>query len=359
MSLLSDEISAELNSGKMPDLDAEQNSGKMPSLNGGFWGNAAYCLSPRPPIKYLVDKLIAEKSLSVWYGHADAKKTWAAVDLAVCVASGKQWLGMATEPCNVLIVDEESGRERLANRIEATLLGELGQLANESVPINFLSSCNFNLLELPDANIDPRKCFKSTLLLAEWISFFDAKLVIIDSLMKIMAGGDENAVKDTSPVFKNLHWITELTGAAIVVIHHANKLGGYRGSSAIAGAIDNLISVESKQNDGLIKFKTEKMRDGEPFSFAANANWTDEGFYLETAEPSADIAPLSKSRKFALDFFTEKGDGTLKQLCDYAGELYKHDALKKAVQYLVSMELLERKDNGGERVEAIYGIRKQ
>jgi len=326
----------------------ELESEKLPDLNRGriVIRDAAYYLSDRPAIEYVVEKLIAESSVNVWFGQWGAKKTWAAIDLAVCVASGKQWLGMATKPCNVLIVDEESGDTRLANRIKDVMRGELGEMADASVPIKSVSLAQFNLLKRPD-DAD---------LLARLVLELDAKLVIVDALADVMLGGDENAVKDTQPVFANLRFIAELTGAAFIVIHHANKLGGYRGSTAIAGAIDTLLSVESKQDDGLITFKTEKMRDGEPLSFACEAKWTDEGFYLTQSEIT-EKAFLSKSQRFALDFFTEHGDSTLKQLADWAGELYAYDTLKKAVLHLINEKLLERKDDGGRRVEATYGLK--
>jgi len=333
---LSDAISAELNSGLMPDLER----GRI------VIRDAAYYLSERPPIEYVVEKLIAESSVNVWFGQWGAKKTWAAIDLAVCVASGKQWLGMATEPCNVLIIDEESGDTRLANRIKDTMRGELGQMANASVPIKSVSLAQFNLLKRPD-DAD---------LLARLVLELDAKLIIIDALADVMLGGDENAVKDTQPVFANLRFIAELTGAAFIVIHHANKLGGYRGSSAIAGAIDTLLSVESKQDNSLITFKTEKMRDGEPLNFACEANWTDEGFYLTQSEIT-ERAFLSKSQQYVLDFFTEKGDGEFSDLLDFTDKnIYTESALRKAVQYLTNEKLLKRKDSGGKGAKAIYGI---
>ena len=334
---LSDAISAELNSGLMPDLER----GRI------VIRDAAYYLSERPPIEYVVERLIAESSVNVWFGQWGAKKTWAAIDLAVCVASGKQWLGMATEPCNVLIIDEESGDTRLANRIKDVMRGELGEMADASVPIKSVSLAQFNLLKRPD-DAD---------LLARLVLEQDAKLIIIDALADVMLGGDENAVKDTQPVFANLRFIAELTGAAFIVIHHANKGGGYRGSSAIAGAIDTLLSVESKQDNSLITFKTEKMRDGEPLNFACEANWTDEGFYLTQSEIT-ERAFLSKSQQYVLDFFTEKGDAKFADLLNFTGDLYAENTLRKAVQYLINEKLLERKDDGGQRVEAIYGIKR-
>jgi len=326
----------------------ELESEKLPDLNRGriVIRDAAYYLSDRPAIEYVVEKLVAEGSVNVWFGQWGAKKTWAAIDLAVCVASGKQWLGMATKPCNVLIVDEESGDTRLANRIKDVMRGELGEMADASVPIKSVSLAQFNLLKRPD-DAD---------LLARLVLELDAKLVIVDALADVMLGGDENAVKDTQPVFANLRFIAELTGAAFIVIHHANKLGGYRGSTAIAGAIDTLLSVESKQDNSLITFKTEKMRDGEPLHFACEANWTDEGFYLTQSE-ATEKAFLSKSQQYVLDFFTEKGDGEFSDLLDFTDKnIYTESALRKAVQYLTNEKLLKRKDSGGKGAKAIYGI---
>jgi len=346
--LLTDEISAELNSGKLPDLDTVFTSATLSGKRRGqiIIRDANYYLSERPPIEYIVDKFIAEKSLSVWFGQFGAKKTWAAIDLAVCAAVGKPWLGMITKPCNVLIIDEESGDARLANRIKDTMRGELGQGANANVPIKSVSYAGFDLLK----NLD------DVFLLRELIMATDAKLVIIDSLMQMMKGGDENAVNETAPVLANLRTIAERTGAAIIALHHANKMGGYRGSSAIAGSVDNLFRIESTQGEGLIKFKAEKMRDGEPFDFAGEACWDESGFYMTQSE-YAEKAFLNKAQRFALDFFTEHGDGTLKELDAWAGELYAHKTLTMAVQHLINEKLLERKDGGGRRAEATYGVR--
>lgn len=100
--------------------------------------------------------------------------------------------------------------------------GELGNRRKRAD--HDVSLAQFNLLKNSD-DAD---------LLTRLVLELDAKLVIIDALADVMLGGDENAVKDTQPVFANLRFIAELTGAAFIVIHHANKLGGYRGSTAIA-----------------------------------------------------------------------------------------------------------------------------
>jgi len=308
--------------------------------------DASYYLSDRPKVEYIVENIVAEKSINLWYGQWGSKKTWSAIDLGVCVAIGKAWLGMQVKQNTVLIIDEESGDSRLADRIKMTMMGES---ADAKTPIKSVSLAQFNLLKQPSDSV----------YLLALIEEVGAKLVIIDALADIMLGGDENSVKDTQPVFACLRKIAEVSGASMIVIHHANKLGGYRGSSAIAGAIDTMIKIESKQDSDVITFNTEKMRDGKPANFAGLASWTDTGFYITESDQATKTEYLTKAQQYTLDFFTDNGDATLDQLVDHSGNLYAYDTLKKAIQKLINDKSLERKDDGGRRVEATYGITKK
>jgi hypothetical protein len=308
--------------------------------------DAAYFLSERPPIVRLVGDWIEEKSVGLVIGLEGAKKTWAMIDLGVCTAGGKSWLGMPVKQGPVLFIDEESGEPRLPNRIEMTMKGEL---VDDDIPIYSVSLAQFNLLK------NPSDMFEIITL----IQTYDAKLVIIDALADIMIGGDENAVKDTQVVFNTLRKIAAVTGAAIIVIHHLNKGGGYRGSSAIAGAIDTMLLIESKPESNIITFNSKKNRDGIPLKFAGEAVWIEGQFYIRQSD-AADKVFLTKAQQYALDYFRTQGNATLKQLTDYADDLYSSDLLKKAIQYLISQDYLTRINSGGSgRTEAIYGIKKQ
>lgn len=169
------------------------------------------------------------------------------------MANGKDWFNFKTRKTTVLIIDEESGERRLSERLEQ---GARGELCDETTDIQYVCLANFKLDDPTD----------SALLQME-IQNRGAGLVIIDALTDIL-DGDENSKKDTQPVFSALRKIADITNAAIVIIHHSNKMGGYRGSSAIAGAVDLMIEVKSEEGSRFITFRTTKERDIERTSWA-------------------------------------------------------------------------------------------
>jgi len=58
-----------------------------------FVRNVDYALQPSQEVKYLLQGLIYEKSITVLYGDGGTKKTWSSIYLAVCVSSGLPWGG--------------------------------------------------------------------------------------------------------------------------------------------------------------------------------------------------------------------------------------------------------------------------
>jgi hypothetical protein len=304
--------------------------------------DAAFFLQPREPIEQIIGKIVAKGSVNTLVGKYGSKKTWFALWAAVCVALHKPCLGFPTTQGTVLLIDEESGEERLSRRMGMAIRGALG---DKYTPVKSVSLGQFNLLKSPN----------DAVLLAALIREVTASMVIIDALCDIMASGDENAVKDTQPVFMALRKIAETTGAAIVVIHHTGKNNDYRGSSAIPGAIDTMLLIESQEGSPLITFKTLKNRDGEPVEFAARATWTEDQFYLTEAELPAG-GHLSKSQKFTLEFFEDNGEATLQQVNNHAGGLFSEGTIKKAIQFLVSEKKITRINVGGKGIEAIYAI---
>jgi hypothetical protein len=80
-----------------------------------------------------------------------------------------------------------------------------------------------------------------------------------------MSGGNENDTKDMNTVFEQLETFRAELGeeVSILVIHHTNRGGTYRGSSVSYGAVDGMI--ECKANNLLITLTSKGFKDAAEF----------------------------------------------------------------------------------------------
>lgn len=308
---------------------------------------ASDALQPQPPINWIVDGLISAGSVNIFYGEGGSKKTYALLDMAVCVSNGCDWIGFKTMESNTLIIDEESGKRRLLRRLGDVLRGHN---ADESTPIHAISLAGFDLGETG-----------WVLELINSISMTNSKLIIIDALADVMPGRDENLVKDVQPIFLALRNIAEVLQVAIIIIHHANKSNGaYRGSTSIKGAIDLLLQVESEPKSDLITFKTIKARDTEPINFAARANFMTLDpvmFWLTSTTAPKKSKVYPKGQMYVLRYLLANGVsamGDIKTNADPA--ICTEKTAENSVGALMILTLVERTNAGGRGVPAEYQL---
>ena len=277
--------------------------------------NDTDAMKPQPPIDYIITNLVTNSSLNVFYGEAGSKKTYSAISMAVAVANGKDWLGFTTKKVPVLIIDEESGEKRFARRLNEVMRGAECDATNQ---LYFISLAGFKLDKKEDA-----KSIESE------ITQTGARLVIIDALADVM-DGDENSKKDVQPVMNALRKIADNTNSSIILIHHSNKSGGYRGSSAIKAASDLMVQVISDLDESIITFKTEKNRDGSYISWSAEATWEDDLFYLEITSP---VSKNNEKEGFVLDYLLQNGESLTLDIVKNSQE-YPETSIRKAIYTL-------------------------
>jgi len=320
--------------------DKPTDSPKTPARPRYTRRDAKYAMQPQPPAQPIVEGLIYAGDLILPYGEAGSKKTYAfGCSLAVCVAAGKNWLHFNTNRTKVLILDEESGERRLSRRLAESIRGEL---ADDSIDLDYISLANFKLDDPVDVALVQMEIVNS-----------GAGLVIIDALADIM-DGDENSKQDTQPVFSALRKIADTTNAAIIIIHHSNRAGGYRGSSAIKGAVDLMIEVRSEDGSKFINFKTVKERDIERLSWSAEAIWTDDQFYLRSVE-NREKTTFSKSENYVIRYLKENLSANMDAIMNHADSC-TDVAAKRAVYALADRGIVARVDGGGRGSKAVYAL---
>ena len=306
---------------------------------------AEYALQVRPPMEWTVAGLFQPASLGMIVGKFGIGKTYAALDMAVCVARGEEWMGKQTTQCPVLVIDEESGERRLSDRMGMALRGHE---AGPDTPLFAFSFAGFNLLT-PEGVVEIESA----------IQYIDAKLVIIDALADIIPGADENSVQEVMPALKILREIGEKTGACIILLHHVGKSGEYRGSTAIAAKVDVMLKLERKKDSHTLRFTFAKARDVEESELAALMNFEQDRFWLShsnaTFEPELH---LSRSQLYVLDYVKAHADCDMESITGHADSC-SENAARQAVYTLAKLKLIRRTDGGGNGVKATYDLSKK
>jgi hypothetical protein len=211
-----------------------------------------------------VEGLLTEGGGSVVYGPSNCGKTFWAIDLAVHVATGATYRGSLEVDQGAVVYVALEGSHGAKNRIEA--LKRWGRLPEET-PL-FLCFAPVSLLNSKHA----KKLAASVKAAAEQ-SGLPCRLVILDTLARAMAGGDENSGKDMGDAVKSMDAIRAATGANVMLIHHCgkNEALGARGHSSLRAAVDTEIEISRPEGEKVSTVRVTKQRDlpaGDPMPFS-------------------------------------------------------------------------------------------
>lgn len=200
----------------------------------------------------LIKGLLDCQAMSVIYGDSNSGKTFLAIDIASHLAAGLRWNGRKSKQGLVVYVAAEGGRG-VYKRLEAWRRKHASDPASVKLA---LVPCPVDLRSLQgdaSALVDLVRGAE-----AEWGE--RVVLVVIDTLSRALAGGDENSPVDMGLLVRNCDRVREALGAHLMLIHHTgkNKAAGARGHSLLRAATDTEIEIDNRT------FAAKKQRDIEP-----------------------------------------------------------------------------------------------
>lgn len=211
-----------------------------------------------------VEGMLTHSTLSVIFGEPGCGKTFMVLDMALHVALGQKWMGREVTQGGVLYVALE-GQGGFRNRITAFRQHH----GLEDAQVNFAAiTSSINLL---DPAADTERLIQ-TIKAAEDKIEQPIVLVVIDTLSRALAGGEENTPEDMGALVGNAQRIIDETGTHVAFVHHSgkDKTKGARGHSSLFGAVDTEIEILRDPQSKVATCHARKQRDlelHEDFSF--------------------------------------------------------------------------------------------
>jgi hypothetical protein len=211
------------------------------------------------PVEWLVQGVIPQRSFVALYAPPASFKSFIALDIAECIATGRAFLGNQITKQGAVLYIAGEGHGGIGSRIKAL---KTHHATPVGAPVYFLRrqvNLRSSKTDLQDlvAAIDDLKA-------VEEINF---ELIIIDTLARSFGGGNENASEDMGSWITAAGAIQQRYTCGLLVVHHAGKdaTKGLRGHSSLLGAVDTeleIIRIEGAQPPkGILHIS--KQKDGE------------------------------------------------------------------------------------------------
>lgn len=243
----------------LPDYAAQLAQGlaekQRKAAKTGLYGIPAPDLGQLVPPAWIIKKHVVADSLAMLYGPSGVGKSFVALDMGLCVASGRKWQGYDTRPGLVLYVAGE-GKAGInariiawcrANGVDVETLRDTFIITSQPVP--FLDAQRVNEL----------------LVVIDGLPSMPV-LIIVDTLNRNFGDGDENATKDMTRFVEGLAKIQTLTRACVMPVHHTGKGDSEqaRGNSALRAAMDTEMMLKATAEG--ISLVCTKQKDAAAFN---------------------------------------------------------------------------------------------
>jgi hypothetical protein len=196
-----------------------------------------------------IQNVLPSDCLAALVGPYAGFKSFQALDMGLSIATGSDWQGLKVEQAPVVYIAAEGAGE-IGKRTRAW---RIRHRCDRPANFHFLTEAVHLMNEGEVAA-----------LAREIAQFPEAPgLIVIDTLARNMAGGDENATKDMGLIVDAADALRRATGATILIIHHTGKDGTLRGNTALPGAMDTIIEVKAKESH--VTLCCTKQKDLAPF----------------------------------------------------------------------------------------------
>lgn len=216
------------------------------------------------PVEWLIQGVLPALSFAALYGPPGSFKSFHALHIAYCVATGHSWMGRPVKKSGAVLYLCGEGFGGIGARIKAC---KIHHQIEDGAPIYVVR----HQLNLRSSQEDFNALMLAIVQLVEQTGI-QFCLAIVDTLARAFGGGNENSSEDMGAFITAMGKIQEFLNCALMVLHHCGKdaAKGLRGHSSLLGAVDTeleLLRFDEQMKGVLTISKQKDGADNERFGF--------------------------------------------------------------------------------------------
>ena len=199
----------------------------------------------------LISGLLCVRSKMMVAGPSKARKSWTLLDLALSIASGSSWLGLACAQGKVIFIDGELHKEQILSRLMVIA-------KSKALPADAWEH-NLKIWPLRGSMTSVETMIEA---LMDTLIQEKPKALFFDPIYKMLGDRDENAAGDINSLLNELEQVAKTIGCSIFYSHHFAK-----GDSGEKSPIDRASGsgVWARDPDAMVFFTPPpRPKKGEP-----------------------------------------------------------------------------------------------
>lgn len=214
-----------------------------------FFMSASELIANPQPIAWLIKGVMEQDSTIMLFGKSGDGKSFIALSMACCIASGVDWYGHPVEQGTVAYIAGE-GMNGIKRRLAAWCQDKGVALGNGLYVAR-------HALVLPE-EVD--------LLIHYLRNMPTLRLVVLDTVQRTI-GGDENNTKDASSYIRALDAIRgALPGVSVMIVHHSGHNADDRARGSVVFKASTELEMRTNRDaENRLVLSCTKAKESEPF----------------------------------------------------------------------------------------------
>ncbi len=201
-------------------------------------------------IEWLVQDYLPAGKVGMLIGESQDGKTFLSLQMAASIATGRCFGNLPTKKGLVIYVAGESPGS-VSRRLKAIELKHKTKVGDGIIVVN---------RALSPTCYEDRAELEALIRLESERQGLAPALLIFDTFSQCACGIDENSAKDVSHYMRSCTEIADKFGISVLNVHHRNKEGGYRGSSALIGNADFALQTKKSKDKDRIATKLSVLK---------------------------------------------------------------------------------------------------